>query len=199
MKSREGTVVDADDLMEEVIALAKSESGDRGELDGLTPEERNDICVKIGLSALKYHILKVSPKKAMVFDPKESLDMHGTTGPYIQNAYVRIAGIFRKNTEETTATSSDYQAILPQEKDLLSLLQQYPSTISIAARDHNPADICTYSYVLAKAYHRFYHDVKILGAEHAEEKAFRIRLSQAVAQVLTHSMGILGIELPERM
>ncbi len=199
MKSREGTVVDADELIEEVVALAKAESAERGELKELTQEEQNNICTRIGLSALKYYILKVSPKKTITFDPRESLDMHGTTGPYIQNAYVRIASIMRKNTVESVALSSDYEAILPQEKDLLSLLQQYPSTISTAARDHNPADICTFAYVLAKAYHRFYHDVKILGAEKEAEKAFRIRLSKAVAQVLAHSMAILGIEMPERM
>lgn len=199
MKSREGTVVDADDLIAEVIALAKAESSERGELSELTSTEQDDIFRKIGMAALKYHILKVTPKKSMVFDPSESVDMQGTTGPYIQNAYVRIASIFRKNTQEATASSADYAAILPLEKDVLSLLEQYPTVISIAARDYNPCDICTYSYTLAKAYHKFYHEVQILGAKQAAEKAFRIKLSEAVAQVLKHSLAILGIEMPDRM
>ncbi len=202
MKSREGTVVDADDLMQEVIDLAKAESTDRAEVAEISTEEKNEIARKIGMAALKYHILKVTPKKSMIFDPSESIDMQGTTGPYIQNAYVRTAAVGRKLVEQNVSydfSLSNQHVILAQEKDILQIMQQYPIVIFNAARDHNPADICGYAYTLAKSYHKFYHDLKILGAETEAAKAFRIRLSQSVAQVLQHSMNILGIEMPERM
>jgi arginyl-tRNA synthetase len=202
MKSREGTVVDADDLMTEVIAEAKTQSAERGELAELSADEQHDIHRSLGMAALKYHILKVSPKKSMIFDPRESVDMQGQTGPYIQNAYVRIASIERKAAIDGIDISSSDTAgyvIQTAEKDLLQLIQNYPNTIAMAARDYNPADICTYAFVLAKAYHKFYHDHKILGADSDVARNFRILLSQAVGQVLAHSMAILGIEMPERM
>ncbi len=202
MKSREGTVVDADELIDEVINLAKAESAERAEVAEISPEEKNDIARKIGMSALKYYILKVSPQKTITYDPRKSLDMQGTTGPYIQNAYVRTASVSRKLVAQNVNydfSFSDKHPILSQEKDILQIMQQYPLVILNAARDHNPADICDYAYNLAKSYHKFYHDLKILGAETEAAKAFRIRLSQSVAQVLAHSMNILGIEMPERM
>ena len=203
MKSREGTVVDADDLIAEVIALAKSESSERGELAEISADEQADIFRKLGLGALKYHILKVGPKKSMVFDPSESVDMQGQTGPYIQNAYVRIRSILRKNTADaaTVLDAAAYQnyELLGLEKDILQLLHQYPSMIVAAANAHDPSDVCTYAYTLAKSYHRFYHDIKILGAESEAAKQFRLALSEAAAQVLAHSLHIIGVEMPERM
>jgi arginyl-tRNA synthetase len=202
MKSREGTVVDADDLMDEVIAEAKEQSGERGELQGLSAAEQHAIHRSLGMSALKYHILKVSPQKSMVFDPRESVDMQGQTGPYIQNAFVKTKSVERKAAiEGIDISSSDTTGytILPAEKDILQILQNYPNTISMAARDYNPADICTYAFLLAKAYHRFWHEHKILGIDDDAARNFRILLSKAVGQVLVHSMAILGIEMPERM
>ena len=139
----------------------------------------------------------------MVFDPSESVDMQGQTGPYIQNAYVRIRSILRKNTADaaTVLDAAAYQnyELLGLEKDILQLLHQYPSMIVAAANAHDPSDVCTYAYTLAKSYHRFYHDIKILGAESEAAKQFRLALSEAAAQVLAHSLHIIGVEMPERM
>ncbi|HMP29619.1 MAG TPA: arginine--tRNA ligase, partial [Saprospiraceae bacterium] len=198
MKSREGTVVDADDLIAEVIQEAYNNTVERGEVAEMTSTEQEETIRKIGLGALKYFMIKVQPKKRMIFDPKESVDLHGQTGPYIQNAYVRIRSILRKNT--LTITSFDtYSSIEPQEKVLLQLLMEYPQVLTQACKDYDPSAVANYCYSLAKEFHKFYHDVRILGAESEAAKGFRIHLCTIISDILQRSMALLGIEMPERM
>lgn len=200
MKSREGTVVDADDLMKEVIGEARASSEERGELVDLTDEQRNEIYRKVGIAALKFFILKVAPKKRMVFDPKESVDMQGQTGPYIQNAYVRIQSIFRKgNVEPQEFNFEDYPDVNEQEKDLIASLIEYPAVIEKAAEQYDPSSVANYTYDLARKYHRFYHDHRVLTAETDAAKRFRMALSFAVGRQMKDAMELLGIEMPERM
>ena len=200
MKSREGTVVDADDLIAEVIAEAKAASVSRGGLEGLADEDKDDIYRKIGLGALKFFMIKVNAKKGMVFDPKESLDMQGQTGPYIQNAFVRIKSIFRKAEVAALTIPDGYNEPLEKiEKDLIVMMEAYPVTLQEALDKYDPSHIANYSYNLAKGFHRFYHDCRILGAEKESTKAFRLYLCAAVGNVLESAMNILGIEMPEYM
>ncbi|MCC6723913.1 MAG: arginine--tRNA ligase [Saprospiraceae bacterium] len=205
MKSREGTVVDADDLIAEVIAEAREASKERGEIAELTKPEQEDILRKIGLAALKFHIIKVGPQKRMVFDPKESVDLQGQTGPYIQNAYVRILAVMRKaeigklGNREIESLATKYNALQPQEIDLIGQLYRFPATVQVAASNYDPSEIANFSYDLAKGFHKFYTDLSILKAETEEAKAFRLQLCAAVANVLKTGMGLLGIEMPERM
>ena len=199
MKSREGTVVDADDLMAEVIEEARVNSEERGEIAVLPPEEQEAIIEKIGLAALKFHIIKVQPRKRMVFDPKESVDLQGQTGPYVQNAYVRIQSVLRKAAELPLAGDASPRVLLDDEKELLKLLYDFPAQISLAAEELDPSAIAQYAYNLAKTFHRFYHDHSILRAETEGARGFRLRLATAVAMVLKNSMELLGIEMPERM
>jgi len=199
MKSREGRVVDADDLIAEVIGAVKAAAQERGELVDLTEEERGEIYRKIGLSALKFFILKVNPKKRMIFNPEESVDMHGQTGPYIQNAYVRIQSIKRRIADEATADSTKYQGLDPTEIEIIKMLIDYEQQIEQAAAEYDPSGIATYSYELAKRFHKFYHDVRVIKAESDEAKSFRLVLSDMVSKVLAHSMDLLGIEMPQRM
>jgi len=198
MKSREGTVVDADDLIDEVINEAQVASDERGEVVELSDEERKDIINKIGMAALKYFIIKVQAKKRMIFDPKESVDMQGQTGPYIQNAYVRIKSILRKQ-EVSSLQSNTYNSLVDNEKELLKLLLDYPHMISDAGINYEPSIIANYCYSLAKEFHRFYHDVRILKAETDDARLFRLSLANEVAKVLKSGMKLLGIEMPERM
>ena len=199
MKSREGTVVDADDLIEDVITEARSSSESRGEIDGVSEEEKVDIFRKIGLAALKYFIIKVSPKKRMVFDPKESVDMQGQTGPYIQNAYVRIQSVLRKSEGIEMVSDSEYKHLEPLEVDLIRVMSQYKEVIVEAAENLDPSHMANYCYSLAKLYHKFWHDLRILSAESESAKVFRLKLSKAVAKVLKSGMHLLGIEMPSRM
>jgi arginyl-tRNA synthetase len=203
MKSREGTVVDADDLIAEVIAEAREASKERGEIVELTKPEQEDILRKIGLAALKFHIIKVTPQKRMVFDPKESVDLQGQTGPHIQYAYVRIQSVLRKAGLESVVHSpqsaAGYSVLQPQEKELIGQLYRFPATVQVAAANYDPSEIANYCYDLAKAFHRFFTDLSILKAETEEAKAFRLQLCAAVANVLKTGMGLLGIEMPERM
>ena len=199
MKSREGTVVDADDLIAEVIGAVKTAAQERGELVDLSEEERGEIYRKIGLSALKFFILKVNPKKRMIFNPEESVDMQGQTGPYIQNAYVRIQSIKRRIADEATADSTKYQVLDPSEIEIIKMLIDYEQQIEQAAKEYDPSGIAVYSYELAKRFHKFYHDVRVIKAESDEAKSFRLVLSDMVSRVLAHSMDLLGIEMPERM
>ncbi|GLR16273.1 arginine--tRNA ligase [Portibacter lacus] len=199
MKSREGTVVDADDLIADVIEEARLGSKSRGELDNITKEEQDEIFRKIGLAALKYFIIKVNPKKRMTFDPKESVDMQGQTGPYIQNAYVRIQSILRKSENLVEARDVDYKELESIEIGLIRKMEQFSAIIEDAAEKLDPSNMANYCYDLAKMYHRFYHEFKILSAESEEAKQFRLKLSEAVAQILKTGMELLGIEMPERM
>jgi arginyl-tRNA synthetase len=199
MKSREGTVVDADDLVAEIIEEAALSAQERGEMDSLTEVEKAEIFRKIGLSALKFFILKVSAKKRMIFDPKESLDMQGQTGPYIQNAYVRIQSVLRKSGVKNDTLPSDYKELESIEKDLIKELAQYPKVILAGAQQIEPSIVANYCYGLAKLYHRFYHDCRILSAPEEHIKEFRLILSKQTAKIIKSGMNILGIEMPNRM
>ncbi len=205
MKSREGTVVDADDLIAEVIAEARANSQERDTLADLGKDEQEDILRKIGLAALKFFIIKVHPKKRMIFDPKESVDLQGQTGPYVQNAYVRIQSVLRKAEQEgligseQLAVSSEYIVLETDEKDLIAQLYEFPNLILESAREYDPSVIANYCYNLAKLYHKFYHDFSILKAETKAAVAFRLKLCQAIAHTLRFGMDLLGIEMPERM
>ena len=199
MKSREGTVVDADDLIAEVVKEAQANSSERGTLSDLSTEEQNEIINQIALAALKFFIVKVHPKKRMVFDPKESVDLQGQTGPYIQNAFVRVKAVLRKAGDASVAGAMDYKELQTIEKDLIAQLFGFPTQIQNAAKEYDPSIIANYCYDLAKAYHRFYHDCPILRAESDSAKAFRLMLSMAIANTLKTGMDLLGIEMPEKM
>ena len=199
MKSREGTVVDADDLMAEVIAEAREVALGKGELDSLDEKTQQYIIRQIGMAALKFFILKVHPKKRMTFDPLASLDMQGQTGPYVQNAYVRIQSVLRKAGNTVGNDLHQYEQLQNEEKVLCNLLIQYPEIIQKAAEDYDPSGLANFAYELAKNFHRFYHELPIIKAKENGAAAFRLGISLAVAQTLKHSMKLLGIEMPARM
>lgn len=199
MKSREGTVVDADDLVAEVVSEARANAQERDTLSGLSKEEQEAIVQSVGLAALKFFIIKVQPQKRMTFDPKESVDMQGQTGPYVQNAYVRIRSVLRKAGGEQLQSGAEYGPLLPLERELIGQLYSFPELLKEAAANYEPSSVANFCYELAKQYHRFYHDHSILSAETPETKAFRLKLSQAVANTLKLGMRLLGIEMPERM
>jgi arginyl-tRNA synthetase len=198
MKSREGTVVDADDLLAEVLLEARKSAEERGELAGETEEEQIEILKRIALGAIKFFILKVTAKKRMIFNPAESLDMQGQTGPYIQNAYVRIKSILRRTGNELNGQFRAY-VISNDEIDLIKQLCEFPTIIQDSAEKYDPSDIANYNYQLAKSFHKFYHDYRILGAESEVAKQFRLVLISNIAKVLKTGMRLLGIEMPERM
>ncbi|WP_430467585.1 arginine--tRNA ligase [Winogradskyella ouciana] len=200
MKSREGTVVDADDLIEEMANTAEEISKELGKLDDYSEEEKKTLYKTIGLGALKYYILKVDPKKRILFDPKESIDFQGNTGPFIQYTYARIQSILRKSDSDVTSTSLSDQIVLHEkEKQLLKQLEQFPEVIQNAAEQHSPALIANYTYDLVKDFNSFYQNVSILGADTDEEKGFRVALSRSVGQTIKNAFSVLGIEVPERM
>ena len=202
MKSREGTVVDADDLITEMAATAESISEDLGKLSGYTQEQKASLYHTIGLGALKYYILKVDPKKRILFDPKESVDFQGNTGPFMQYTYARIQSILRKADFETTVVPAfEGQESFLHEKEvaLLKQLFLFPETIQLAAQNYSPALVANYTYDLVKAFNSFYQNVSILGESDEELKVFRVALSRKVAQVIQDALGLLGIEVPERM
>jgi len=198
MKSREGTVVDADDLMAEVVNIAREESLERGDVSGLTPEQQQESWRRIGMAALKYHMIRVTPRKKMLFDPKESVDIQGQSGPFIQYSYVRTKSVLAK-AGEWDIDISTYQNPQPQEKDLLMLIRKYPDTIIEAAKNYDPSLIANYAYELSKSFNKFFHDVQILRAETQAGKGFRLTLTQMVGRVLTSALDLIGIEVPERM
>ncbi|MCL4126071.1 UNVERIFIED_CONTAM: hypothetical protein GTU68_064270 [Idotea baltica] len=199
MKSREGTVVDADDLLDEVISEAKQLAQEKGDISDLAEEEQEEVFRKVGIAALKFFILKVNPSKRMTFDPSASVDMHGQTGPYIQNAFVRIKSIGRKAGAAPVGDFGEYLEKEETEKVLLNHLFVYPEIIKKAAEDYDPSLVAGFCFDLAKSYHRFYHDVPILSADNAAARAFRLTLNEGVSKVLEHGMEMLGIEMPERM
>jgi len=198
MKSREGTVVDADDLIEDMTATAQKISEELGKIDNFSVDERTELYKTIGLGALKYYILKVDPKKRILFNPEESVDFQGNTGPFIQYTYARIQSILRKagNTSHSTLGAV---ALHPKEKEVLKTLQLFPEIVQQAAENYSPALIANYTYDLVKEFNSFYQNVSILGAEDDSEKNFRVQLSQAVADVIKTAFGLLGIQVPERM
>ncbi|PTX42021.1 arginyl-tRNA synthetase [Christiangramia gaetbulicola] len=199
MKSREGTVVDADDLIKEMAATAKSISEELGKLDGYSETEKEELYRIIGLGALKYYILKVDPRKRILFNPEESVDFQGNTGPFIQYTYARIQSILRKAEFDTTADLSKDFSFHEKEKELIKQLQLFPETIALAAENHSPALIANYTYELVKSFNSFYQNVQILGIENEDEKVFRVQLSRLVANVIKSAFKLLGIEVPERM
>ena len=199
MKSREGTVVDADDLIHEVITEARFAGEARGALASLSREEHDEVYRVIGLAALKYHMIKVAPKKKMIFDPKESVDMQGQTGPYIQNAFVRIQSILRREQSTLTDPFGLSEILTIAEIELIKLLDQYPDVVHEAAQTFDPSQIAHYLFALAKGLHRYYHDVPILTATTNDEKQIRLYLIEKIAAYLDHGMELLGIEMPERM
>ncbi len=199
MKSREGTVVDADDIIAEVIDEARLLSSERGEIESLSKEKQEEILSIIGLGALKFFIIKVQPQKRMIFDPKESVDMQGQTGPYIQNAYVRIQSVKRKAAESLQNNWNEYQAPNEFEKILLQHIINFPEIVKEAGKLLDPSTIANYAYALAKDYHRFYHEVRILNAETEAARTFRTVLSDKVGYVLMSAFDLLGIDMPERM
>ncbi|MEZ7924879.1 MAG: arginine--tRNA ligase [Flavobacteriales bacterium] len=198
MKSREGTVVDADDLMQEMVSTAKTISEDLGKLEGFTEDELASIYELIGMGALKYFILKVDPKKRMLFDPTESIDFNGHTGPFIQYTHARICSLKRRAEDLKMATSPE-SALHPKEKELLKVLLRYPEVIQEAAADYSPAVIANYTYDLVKEYNQFYQQVPIFGVDSEQDKAFRIGLSGLVGNTIASAMKLLGITVPERM
>lgn len=197
MKSREGTVVDADDLMEEMTQTAGNIAEELGKLEGYSAADKAALYKTIGLGALKYYILKVDPKKQILFNPEESVDFNGNTGPFIQYTYARICSILRRATFDCQKTVT--VKLHEKEKELLKILGQFPSVIQDAARNHSPALIANYSYELVKEYNSFYQSVSILGEPDADKKIFRVQLSEKVAQTIKNSFGLLGIQVPERM
>lgn len=202
MKSREGTVVDADDLMDEMIQTARDVSAELGKLDGMTENEINEIARICGLGALKYFILKVDPRKNMLFNPKESIDFNGYTGPFIQYTHARICSVLRKANEQGIQLNNTVKGNLTlsdTEVNLIQYLSNYPNVIKQAGADYSPALIANYIYELVKQYNSFYHDFSILKEENTDMKEFRLLLSKKIAEVIKSGMGLLGIEVPERM
>ena len=200
MKSREGTVVDADDLMEEMVANARQVATELGKTDGMSAAEIDNIAETVGMGALKYFLLKVDPRKNMMFNPKESIDFNGNTGPFIQYTYARIRSVLRKAQEQGFAASA-YAAVVPNDKEiaLIQTLADFPATVQEAGRTYSPALIANYTYELVKQYNQFYHDYSILREEDAAVRSLRLALCATVARTVGLAMGLLGISVPERM
>ncbi|OGS70836.1 MAG: arginine--tRNA ligase [Flavobacteria bacterium RIFCSPLOWO2_12_FULL_31_7] len=198
MKSREGTVVDADDLMSEMTATAKQISEDLGKLEEYSEEDKASLYKTIGLGALKYYMLKVDPKKQMMFNPEESVDFNGNTGPFIQYTYARIQSILRKATFDYS-NEATVAELHEKEKELIKQVQLFPEIIQNAAENHSPALIANYTYDLVKEFNSFYQNVSILGEDNLDKKVFRVQLSNSVSNVIKNAFGLLGINVPERM
>ncbi len=200
MKSREGTVVDADDLMDDMVATARSVSAELGKLDGLSDDEVNKITEMVGLGALKYFLLKVDPRKNITFNPKESIDFNRNTGPFIQYTYARICSVLRKAADENM-TIEPYNKVIPGEREitLIQALADFPAVVKTAGETYSPALIANYVYDLVKTYNQFYHDCSILKEENTAVRSLRLTLSAVTARVVKTGMNLLGIEVPERM
>ena len=197
MKSREGTVVDADDLIEEMTATASVMSQELGKLGGYSQDEKDNICRQIGLGALKYFILKVDPKKNMTFNPRESIDFNGNTGPFIQYTYARIRSVLKKAEETGVADTADaVEGVIPNTKEIsvIRLLHDFRQIVPEAARELSPALIANYCYDLAREFNQFYHDYSILGEEDKNRRNFRLRLSELTGKGWTKGLYLLGIE-----
>lgn len=199
MKSREGTVVDADDLMAEMVETAKSRTEELGKTEDFSEEQKAALYDTIGMGALKYFLLKVDPKKRLLFDPNESVDFQGHTGPFIQYTHARIKSVLRKAEFNSDAAIAIPANISSYERDLIQALGQFPSVIEIAAKEFSPAQLANYAYEIAKLYNKFYHEETILKAEDVDVKTFRLHLSSAAAKVIAKATRLLGIQVPERM
>ena len=201
MKTREGTVVDADDLMNEVVEAATAASKDRAEMEVYSAEEKAAMLARVGMGALKFFMLRVNPRKKMIFNPEESVDLHGQTGPFIQYAYVRANGLLQRVDREGISidNAAEYTDIQSFEKELLKVLYEYPAAVQQAADEYDPSHIANYCYNLAKSYNRLWDKAKIMAAESDAARAFRLQLCKLTHRVLASGMGLLGIEMPERM
>ncbi|WP_293933771.1 arginine--tRNA ligase [Sphingobacterium sp. UBA6645] len=199
MKSREGTVVDADDLMQEMLDTAQQRTEELGKTEGLEEDEKAALYNTLGMGALKYFLLKVDPKKRLLFNPNESVDFQGHTGPFIQYTHARIKSVLRKAAYQADAAKVVPASISAFERDLIQAIAGYPEVIALAAKEFSPAQIANYAYELAKLYNKFYHEENILKAEQEDVKQFRLHLSAAAAKVISGSMKLLGIQVPERM
>jgi arginyl-tRNA synthetase len=197
MKSREGTVVDADDLIDEVVSKAREMTQERGHIEGMSEDEKNQLYQTIGLGGLKYYLLKVDPKKRMMFDPTESVDLNGNTGPFIQYAYARISSLLRK--ADTLNAINPTTELHSSERELIKILNDYPQVVTEAAKEYSPALIANYTYDLVKGYNSFYQSVSIFKEDNADKMNMRLVLSQNVGKVIKSSMHLLGIQVPERM
>lgn len=199
MKSREGTVVDADDLMDEMFATAKARTEELGKTEDFSEAEKKELYATIGMGALKYFLLKVDPKKRLLFDPNESVDFQGHTGPFIQYTHARIRSVLRKAGFQAGTIAVKPEGLSPFERDLIQSLSNYPAVLEAAAKEFSPAHLANYAYEVAKLYNKFYHEESILKAEDEGIKAFRLLLSDVTAKVISRSMALLGIAVPERM
>ena len=197
MKSREGTVVDADNLMEEMVSTAKSIAKELGKLEGMTDEDANALYETVGMGALKYFLLKVDPRKRMLFDPKESIDFNGNTGPFIQYTYARIQSLKRKHTAQVVMPNA--VAITAKEQEIIKLLTEFPDTIQEAAVSYSPALVANYVYDLVKEFNNYYQNTAILTAETEDLINFRLGLSTKVGEVIKTAMRLLGASVPDRM
>lgn len=198
MKSREGTVVDADDLMKEMFDTAKTRTEELGKTEGLGEEEKNELYETIGMGALKYFLLKVDPKKRLLFDPNETVDFQGHTGPFIQYTHARIKSVLRKGDFQEGQTAAP-ESISSYERDLIQALASFPQVIEASAKEFSPAQLANFAYEVAKLYNKFYHEESILKAEDETAKAFRLQLSASAVRIIAKSMNLLGIQVPERM
>jgi len=199
MKSREGTVVDADDLMADMFKTAAETTEAMGKVDAFAEEDKNKLYRTIGMGALKYFLLKVDPKKRLLFDPKESIDFQGHTGPFIQYTHARIKSVLSRAGYPLATSNNDVAELDGIERDLIVTLSKFPQTILEAAEGHSPAVVANYVYELAKTYNKFYHEKPIMQAEEERQRQFRLQLSAASANVISRAMGLLGIDVPERM
>jgi arginyl-tRNA synthetase len=199
MKSREGTVVDADDLMSDVIADAAEMTKERGHLEGMSENDKTELYRKIGMGGLKYYLLKVDPKKRMMFNPEESIELNGNTGPFIQYAHARICSLIAKSGFNNLSFDASKVVLVHEEKEIIKQLSLFPSVIEEAAKEYSPALIANYSFELVKLYNHFYQSVPILIESDVDVKKMRLMLSQNVAKVIKLGMRLLGVEVPERM
>jgi arginyl-tRNA synthetase len=205
MKSREGTVVDADDMMDEMVRMAQEQTEAAGKTEGFTPQELQELYQTIGMGALKFYLLRVDPKKKMIFDPKESIDLHGFTATFIQYAHARICSILRKEqlpllpASDAFAGVSITEPLSKAEKNMLVALEQFPAIMESAAVECNPANLCNYAFQLSQLFNSFYDQHSIANAESEEKKNLRLMLIVMTAQTLRHAMQLMGIRLPEKM
>jgi arginyl-tRNA synthetase len=201
MKSREGTVVDADDLLEEMFATSKQTTAELGKVEGFSDAELEELYRTIGLGALKYFILKVDPKKKMLFDPKESIDFNGHTGPFIQYTHARIKSILRKAKEQHIpfVISKDLSTINNLERDLIKYIYEFEAAVEESGKSYSPALIANFVYELTKTFNRYYHDHSILKEENEAVKQFRLALIEKCAEIISNAMHLLGIKVPEKM
>jgi arginyl-tRNA synthetase len=198
MKSREGTVVDADDMVEEMVNVAKTKTEELGKVKDFTDTELKELYDTLAIGALKFFLLRVDPKKKMIFNPEESIDFHGFTGPFVQYTHARIKSVLRK-AECKTYKAEGISGLLKLEKDLIVLLEQYPTIIEQAVVEHNPSIIAIYVFNLAKAFNTFYTEHSVMNAESEEKKELRLQLCEMTANTIASGMGLLGIKVPERM